>query len=221
MLGEAVYGLAAPAEIFAVFIIGGLHRIDICSSNVKRQLRILAIRTACAAHNGRSNVDLRSEQRCDACCAVLLSRFLADLRGQLGIHGRRKGYALHKAGDIAGVNGDHSRNTVQAALCHFLDRIGPLCMGAAAVRDRAGNAAASACAQIDSRCIIRRKGLCGEIAIPAAVCQHERLLLALHLLGQVLCALFYGFSPIFIDVQTSVLVQILESKPVFFNDLNA
>ena len=221
MLREAVNGLIAPSEIFAVLVIGGLHSVDVSRRDIQGQLRVFAVGSARAAHDRRCNVDLRSKQSRHASSPVLFCCLLSDLRCQLRIHGRCQRKRLDQSGNVRRIDGDHRRNTIIAALCHFLQRVGPLCVCSAAVGNSSGNAASSAFFQIDPGSVILCKRFGGKVTVPAAVSQDNGFLSALHLAYQILSALFAAQTPVFISVQRSVLVQILEGIAVVFNDLNA
>ena len=112
VLREAIYGLVAPSKVFAVFIISGLHRIYISGCDIQCKLRILTVGSACAIHNRRCDIYLRSKERGNTCRTVLLRGFLTDLSRQLRIHGRCQGNRLDQTGNICRVDRDHSRDTV-------------------------------------------------------------------------------------------------------------
>ena len=218
---EAIDGFGAPALILAIGVIGGLQAVDIGGGDVQRQLGILAVSAAGAAHDGRSDIHLRAQQRRDARRAILLGGLLANLRRQLGVHGGGQGQRFDQAGDVRRVDGDHGGNAVIAALRTLLQGVGPLGVGRAAVGDRAGDAAAPASLQIGQGGVVRRQGFGGERAVPAAVGQYHRALRALHLADQILRALLGGLAPVLIHIQRAVLVQILEGEAVVLHDVNA
>ena len=221
VLGEAVDGFVAPAQVVAVFVIGGLEAVDIGGGDVQGQLRVLAVGAARAAHDGRGDVHLRAQQRRDARRAILLRGLLADLRGQLGVHGGGQGKGLDQAGDVGRVDGDHGGDAIIAALSALLNGVGPLGVGRAAIGDGAGDAAAPAGLQIDQGGVVRRQGLGGEVAVPAAVGQDHGALRALHLPDQIGGALLARLAPVLIHVQRAVLVQILEGEAVVLDDVDA
>ena len=169
MLGKAVDGFGTPAQVLAVRVIGGLQAVDIRGGDVQRELRVLAVGAACTAHDRGSDIDLRSQQGGHARCPVLLRGLPADMGCQLGIHGGGEGQGLDQSGDVRRVDGDHGGDAVVAALRALLQGVGPLRVGAAAVGDRAGNAAAPAGLQIGQGGVVRRQRFRGEGAVPAAV----------------------------------------------------
>ena len=215
MLCEAVYGLIAPSKVFTVLIICGLHSIDICGSNVKCKLRILTVCAACTIHDRGSDINLRSEKCIHTSCTIFFCCFLADFSCKLCIHCGCQGKSLNKTGNISRVNGDHSRDSVEALLCNCLNCVCPFCMSSSALFNVTGNATASALHQVSIRTIIFCKRLCCEIA-PATMCQDCCHFLALHLVNQISCTLFCGKSPVLIFIKLTVLVHILECIAVNF-----
>ena len=221
VLGEAEHGLFAPAQIFALVIVGGLHGVYISSGDVQSQLRIFAVGAAGTLHGSAgSNVDLGSQQGGNARGTVFLGGLHADLGSQVRVHGGSQSGGLHQAGDVGRVDGDHGRNAVVAALGNGLDLVGPLGVLCAATADVTGNTATATGLQEGAGPIILSQRIGGEVA-PAAVGENSRHLGAFHLAHQVCGTLFGGQTPVFVGVQSAVLVQVFEGVAVIFNDLHA
>ena len=228
VLHNGHYGIFAPAQIGAVFGPSGLHTGDKALGNVAGQSGVFTVGAAAALHQGRgSNVNLGSQHHGDTGCTVLLGILLADCHSQLRVKGGSQGQGLHNAGLTIGVDGDHGGQSIGQLLAQLLNQVNPLGVldiGFLVAAQVAGNAAAATAHDIFHTLGVGLGAAEGIAVIgkgaPTAVSQVRSNFFAAHLVDQVMGTGFVAFTPVFVDIQLAILVQVLKSKAVNLQQLD-
>ena len=226
VLHDGHHGIAAPAQV-SVAVPSGLHSGNEALGDVAAQCRIFAVGFKATLHDGSGHqVNLGSQQSIDTHCTILGGVSLSHIHGHFRIHCRSQGQALHQSGLVVGVDGDQGRDAVVQLFTQFLNQIHPLGMvhgilgGGAGV---AGNAAAAATKNIGiAGVFVAAKGftICGE-GTQTAMGQVRSNFFAAHLVDQITGTGLVAFTPVFVNVQLAILVQVLKSKAVNLQQLHA
>ena len=222
VLDRGVQGLAAPAQVFAVLVEGGLQAVHVRLGHIHRQLRVFGEGTGDTAPAGFGRqVDLGAVHGGDTHSAVFSGPGLTDFFRDAGIEGSSDGEGFRPGGaDLhahaaACFRVKVHRNRQGQGLDIGLDRVGAIHSAV-----NGGGIAVIGAGAVFQALL---PGV-GQILAAAAFGgkQHQRRqLLSGNLLGQVSRTLVRFKTPVFIGIQLAVPVVVLEGIAINFNNLQA